>query len=127
MAPFMDPSTSFVGEGLADRGVRSATIRVGLKTVEVGGFRLNLRLEVDIEGLGLFMGSITRNEEFLGTLNLRGETSSGSSGTASTVLGGRERFDIRTTFDRLWPFLRDDVLFGLVCVALVCIASCGDH
>jgi len=76
-------------------------------------------------GLGLLDGS-TRRTPGGGTLNFNGDVSvsepSDSSGTIETLERAPGRTDIRTVFDRLWPFFRECEVFGLLR-----LASCGDH
>jgi hypothetical protein len=105
-----------VGELSSERPPCSWTVKVGLKFAVEGGWILNLRLEdvMEVGGLGLFIGSRRRIDGLYGTRNLRGESSSGSSGTASTMLAGRGRLDMRTTLERLCPFRLEPLLLGLV-------------
>lgn len=95
-------SSPRVGEFSSERVFSAAITRVGLNVAELGGLTLVLRLELDdLVGVGFLADSTLRNEEYRGTSNLSGDTSSGSSGTTSTVLGGREILDMRMTLDRL--------------------------
>jgi hypothetical protein len=112
-------------------GPRSGITSAGSNLTEDGGRRLNLRPDVPGgDGVGLVGGALPRLA-FAGILKCNcGLDGSSSSFTASDMLGGREdklRLDMRTTLERLCPRRREPLLLGLVCVARVCIASCGSH
>lgn len=91
-----------MGELSGDLEILSGTLRDGLNTAEEGGLVLLIfGLDVaEVERLGVFVGSRIRIESPRGTSSFSGESSS-SSWTTSTLLGGRGKFDIRMTLDRL--------------------------
>ena len=111
MTLFLISSRPSVGELSSDLGAGLGMSSEGSKTADEDGRELRPRLVVDaedVERLASFLGSSLRTADCLGLSSFKGESSSGSSGTTSTVLDlrvldGRGRFDIRITFDRLWP------------------------